>query len=454
MGNSQSAPQRAAPFGRRRDVHRIIFAKGDEVTSFTIHPAIALGGVIIAVLFAVGYLAATSYLMFRDDLLAASHIRQISIQNAYEDQLASLRIEIDRIASRQMLDQKSVENKIDRLLGLRASLEERGRAVSQLAETASAAGIALPEAAPAPKPRPSALDHAALGIDPIVTGSLAVTPPLNSGPNFAASFSSAMPDGLESGISAFSLIDSNNVGDHIRTANNDVVDLNIIEQNLLEEERAQTLTLRLMAKETVDSSRDIAAVIRSLGYKAPAGPPHSADAIGGPFHDVTKVDSITFDTSVLALEENLEHLNGLKKTVQQFPLNRPLRTGTITSQFGRRLDPFLNQYAMHAGMDFKAPVGTPIYAAGPGKVIHAGWSGGYGQLVEVQHVGGITTRYGHMSRISVKEGDSVDTSTILGQVGTTGRSTGPHLHYETRLDDTAVNPGRFIRAGIKLNSLL
>lgn len=356
MSNSHSAQNRNQQFGRRKDVHRIIFAKGDRVTSVTIHPLFALAGAALALTFAVGYLGATGYLMFRDDLLNASRIRQVSIQNAYEDQLATLRIEIDRIASRQMLDQKSVENKLDRLLGLRASLEERQRAVNSLTQSATAAGISVPDKAPSPKPHPDRSAGAGNRADSA-----------DSGNSPAPALANAYAAATAFRTYPFDLADRGNIADQIRTTDHDIVDLNAIEENLRNEERAQADRLRLMAKKTVDSSRDIAAVIRSLGFKAPAEPPHTADAIGGPFEAANEVDPIAFDSSILALEENLEHLSKLKQTVELFPLDRPLKTGRITSQFGPRVDPFLHRYAIHSGMDFKAPHGTPVYATGPGR---------------------------------------------------------------------------------------
>lgn len=438
MVSSISIPKRSTQFGRRKDIHRIIFAKGDQVSSINIHPFFAFSGAVIALIFVVGYLFATGYLMFRDDLLNSARIRQVNIQNAYEDQLASLRIEIDRIASRQMLDQRSVEHKIDRLLGLRASLDERQRTVVNLAQSASAVGISIPSAAPNPRPRPQkdgpTLKQAEAPIDPTITNSFT-----------NARINQAFP---------FSLVEHNNISQQIRTGSNEVVDLNAIEKNLHHEERIQAQQLRLMAQKTNDSSRNIASVLRSLGFKAPAEPPHPADAIGGPFEDPNNIDSIVFDNSILALEENLTHLNKLKKTVNLIPLKRPLKNGKITSQFGKRLDPFLNRYALHSGMDFKAPTGTPVYATGPGKVIKAGWNGGYGQMVEIQHAGNITTRYAHLSRLHVNEGDHISAGTAIGRVGSTGRSTGPHLHYETRLGEKAINPGRFIKAGIRIRSIL
>jgi murein DD-endopeptidase MepM/ murein hydrolase activator NlpD len=106
---------------------------------------------------------------------------------------------------------------------------------------------------------------------------------------------------------------------------------------------------------------------------------------------------------------------------------------------------------MHAGMDFRAGTGTPVRAPGAGKVLRAEVAGGYGNLIELDHGNGLTTRYGHLTSFDVKPGQIVAAGTIIGRVGSTGRSTGPHLHYETRLDDDALNPLKFIQIGARLS---
>jgi murein DD-endopeptidase MepM/ murein hydrolase activator NlpD len=112
----------------------------------------------------------------------------------------------------------------------------------------------------------------------------------------------------------------------------------------------------------------------------------------------------------------------------------------ITSRYGYRRNPVSGQYRVHAGVDLAARNGTAILAASPGRVRHAGWRGGYGLLVEVEHAGGLTTRYGHLSRIAVVVGQAIAKGTLIGFVGSTGNSTGPHLHYEVRVGGQAVNP--------------
>jgi murein DD-endopeptidase MepM/ murein hydrolase activator NlpD len=123
-----------------------------------------------------------------------------------------------------------------------------------------------------------------------------------------------------------------------------------------------------------------------------------------------------------------------------------------TSAFGSRLDPFLGRPAYHTGIDFREATGAPVFAAAPGKVTAAGSNGGYGLAVEIDHGNGLTTRYAHLSAVLVAEGQTVDARGLIGRIGSTGRSTGPHLHYEIRIDDEPVDPARFLRAGERLAS--
>ncbi|WP_420137349.1 M23 family metallopeptidase [Sphingomonas sp.] len=128
------------------------------------------------------------------------------------------------------------------------------------------------------------------------------------------------------------------------------------------------------------------------------------------------------------------------------PSSKPVQSATYTSGYGVRSDPFRGSAAMHAGIDLAAPAGTAIYATADGVVDRAEWSGGYGNLVEIDHGKGLQTRFGHMSRILVHAGDRVVRGQMIGLVGSTGRSTGNHLHYEVRLDGHAVNPVPFLQS--------
>ena len=118
-----------------------------------------------------------------------------------------------------------------------------------------------------------------------------------------------------------------------------------------------------------------------------------------------------------------------------------------SSGFGARVDPFTGRYAFHPGIDFAGPWGTAVHATAAGTVIFAGNRGGYGNMVEIDHGMGLHTRYGHLSAISVRVGMKVEKDASIGRVGSTGRSTGPHVHYEVWYDDVVRNPRNFIEAG-------
>jgi murein DD-endopeptidase MepM/ murein hydrolase activator NlpD len=165
-------------------------------------------------------------------------------------------------------------------------------------------------------------------------------------------------------------------------------------------------------------------------------------SVGGPFEPATKSDP-TFK----ALFNSWKKLDSLQDGVIAVPSDKPVRTAEFTSSFGVRTDPFGRGAAMHAGIDLAGPVGTPIYATADGIVTEAGYnSGGYGNLIKLDHGRGIETRYGHLSAFSVRLGDRVKRGQLIGRMGSTGRSTGSHLHYEVRIDGRAVNPIPFMRS--------
>jgi murein DD-endopeptidase MepM/ murein hydrolase activator NlpD len=143
------------------------------------------------------------------------------------------------------------------------------------------------------------------------------------------------------------------------------------------------------------------------------------------FHSWKKLDQIS---------------TGAGESAISIPSILPITNYVFTSAFGVRSDPFRGSAAMHAGVDLSAAHGSPIYATADGVVDRAEWFGGYGNMVEIDHGKGIATRYGHMSRIAAKSGETVKRGDLIGYVGSTGRSTGPHLHYEVRIDGQAVNP--------------
>jgi murein DD-endopeptidase MepM/ murein hydrolase activator NlpD len=167
----------------------------------------------------------------------------------------------------------------------------------------------------------------------------------------------------------------------------------------------------------------------------------SNDGVGGPFESAGAA-------SFKALFDSWKKLDQLQDGVIAVPSDKPVKASvSFTSGFGVRSDPFHAGAAMHPGIDLAGTYGTPIYATADGTVLRAGWnSGGYGNLVEVDHGRGITTRYGHMSAILVGAGEHVTRGQQIGRMGSTGRSTGNHLHYEVRIDNRPVNPIPFMKS--------
>ena len=169
------------------------------------------------------------------------------------------------------------------------------------------------------------------------------------------------------------------------------------------------------------------------GMGGPMTPIQFSTKGGGPDPDTLRANTI------LAA---LDRINIYRLASQKIPVVEPVRAGyRMTSSYGMRWG------RMHEGMDMAGPVGTPIYATADGVVINAGWSSGYGRLIKIRHDFGVETRYGHLNAIRVEVGQRVSRGDRIGDMGNSGRSTGPHLHYEIRVDGKAINPLIYIRAG-------
>ena len=170
--------------------------------------------------------------------------------------------------------------------------------------------------------------------------------------------------------------------------------------------------------------------------------------IGGPLLPVQKGEKPQddLDRKLLSAHEKLIEVIKLRRAISLMPVRLPFKDGyRLTSGFGFRKDPFKNVLARHTGVDLMAPYGTPIKAAATGLIIRAEMDDAYGRVVDIQHDNGIMTRYAHMSVIEVKVGDRVAAHHVIGRVGTSGRSTGPHVHYETRVNDKPIDPYQFLR---------
>jgi murein DD-endopeptidase MepM/ murein hydrolase activator NlpD len=168
---------------------------------------------------------------------------------------------------------------------------------------------------------------------------------------------------------------------------------------------------------------------------------------GGPFIEFKRVGrGHPEHTNLVTLGENLDKLSDLQRATRSLPIGAPVSGYSLASPWGVRRDPFNNQLAMHNGIDMAARMGTEIKARAPGKVVFAGRNGVYGNMVEIDHGHGIRTRYGHMSSIAVRQGQIVAARDKLGAVGSTGRSTAPHLHYEVLFNGKTMDPRKFVEA--------
>lgn len=403
-----------------------------------------------------GAVGASSSLWYQSVVEAETN-RIDLLQHRYQDRIDRLRAEIDRLNSRQALDRETVELRVGDLIRRQQALSKRHEIVSKLIQTAESNGILMPDTSTLPSPKPllalqeegadflkeegSAMGgEAELVDDPMKALGLRGSTPLSAIPANEQQ-NAAQPGSSAPGSSA----------------KDKQAALGKVEDDIAAMDAESAVVLTALTRATRRQIDGILKETRPLGVgfasamsAVPSIPAPAAD-VGGPF---VPYQDEAFLNRVETAEASLVQLARLKNAARRLPIARPLESEQISSDFGPRLDPFLSRIAMHTGMDFKAPSGTRVYATAPGTVIKARYSGGYGKMVEIRHSNGLVTRYGHLSRFLVLEGDHVTAGDVIGNVGTTGRSTGPHLHYEVRVDDTAVDPEPFVRAGERLAAYL
>ena len=169
-------------------------------------------------------------------------------------------------------------------------------------------------------------------------------------------------------------------------------------------------------------------------------------AMGGPLEKLSTGRDGKVDPRFERLGLSLARMAALEHGLEGIPQVNPASWEMVSSGFGYRRDPFTGGGAMHKGLDFKGPRGAPIYAAAKGRISYVGWKSGFGKVVEISHGNGLMTRYAHMSKFAAKRGDVVDAGDVIGAIGSTGRSTGPHLHFELRINNRAVNPRPFLES--------
>ncbi|OYY72884.1 M23 family metallopeptidase [Sphingomonas sp. 28-63-12] len=195
--------------------------------------------------------------------------------------------------------------------------------------------------------------------------------------------------------------------------------------------------------------------VRRLGFAPERFLPRKV-AVGGPFEPIDSGASVAdaeADKQFRSLFMTWKKLDSLERGVIAIPSAQPVTRVSFTSSYGVRSDPFRGVAAMHAGVDIPGAIGTPVYATADGIVSRSERAGGYGNMIEVDHGRGIATRYGHLSKLLVVPNTRVVRGQLIALMGSTGRSTGSHLHYEVRIDGQAVNPIPFLQSADFLRSV-
>ncbi|MET0676625.1 MAG: peptidoglycan DD-metalloendopeptidase family protein [Bradyrhizobium sp.] len=432
--HGRTSPRRPAPQAARgaadSNGYAIVHA-GKQVRFGPVVFWIVVGTVVLLGMWSA---ATATYFAFRDDVLTRLIARQAEMQYAYEDRIAELRAKVDRTTSRQLLDQEQFDQKLDQIMKRQTALETRATALG-----------AMPDAATTGALRPAARGAAA---EPPASGPLKPSPISDTvifvaPPDREARLESRTPVVVKPQPNQFAKVQGvDNVLVRLQTSLDTV-------------ERRQMAALTVVEDGMESRLRRMRGVFTDLGLnmaQLEAATPRSA--IGGPFVPVKlPSDAGAFERQLYRINISRAQMQRLNATLSLVPYRKPV-VGEVefTSGFGVRSDPFLGRPAMHTGLDFRAATGDPVRVTANGRVVSSGWSGGYGRMVEVDHGNGLATRYGHLSEIHVKVGDVVKIGQVIGAVGSTGRSTGPHLHYETRIDGDAVDPQKFLRAGVRLSS--
>jgi murein DD-endopeptidase MepM/ murein hydrolase activator NlpD len=377
--------------------------------------------------------ATATYFAFRDDVLTRLIARQAEMQYAYEDRIAELRARVDRTTSRQLLDQEQFDQKLDQIMRRQTTLESRATALGTIPDASVTGSIRTPsrgaaDATVSGTPKPSPISDTVIFVAP---------------PDREAR--------LESRAPVVAKVQPNQFA-KVQGFDNVVLRL----QSSLDKVEGRQMAALSSVEESMESRmRRMRGVITDLGLdmaQLEAATPKAG--IGGPFVPVKlPPDAGAFERQLHRINATRTQVERLNRTLALVPYRKPV-IGEVefSSGFGIRSDPFLGRPAMHTGLDFRAASGDPVRATANGKVVTSGWQGGYGRMIEIDHGNGLSTRYGHLSEINVKVGDLIRIGQVIGAVGSTGRSTGPHLHYETRIDGDAVDPQKFLRAGVRLSA--
>jgi murein DD-endopeptidase MepM/ murein hydrolase activator NlpD len=398
----------------------------------------ALCTILVLALWAV---AATLYPLYRDDALRILAERQMAMARAHDARVVSLEAEIDRLKSLKLIEQERIDRAVAELARRQTALETRQSALTGIAGARASAGVrgeTWPEITGAITSPAQPTVPAASAKPAPISDTILLAPPAERWARLESR--PAAPLGRSLAASEA------NTPMQVRIAN--------LGRGLERLEAAGNTALNRIEEDYDGLETRMRNVMFDLGLKSPPGGGSLAgnlSGLGGPFLLFSRPPQDPFERQLGRVRAAAAAVEELKQGLAMVPVRRPiLGESEVTSGFGMRVDPFLKQLALHTGVDFRSEPGDPVRAAAAGRVMQAGVNGGYGLMVEIDHGNGLTTRYAHLSAVMVSEGAHVAVGDPIGRVGTTGRSTGPHLHYEVRINGEAVDPQKFLRAGLRL----
>jgi murein DD-endopeptidase MepM/ murein hydrolase activator NlpD len=436
---------------------RLTFAYGSFSRTLAVPRALAVALLGILPFVALLYLTATCYFVFHDDVLAMLTRHQVEMQYAYEDRIAALRSELDNATEQARADELDFADRVKAIAARQDQVESRTALVAALAERMRSMPI-FDAKFPGGKISPENPDEISR-VPQTDAPFAAPSPPADGKPH---------PEGFD-----LHLRDSPGDDSSRQSANPSGLPISPIDfdadlpaasraQFLIDRYRRvdrEELTILADLRQPADiASEHIRAALAAAGLDAdhlslPGAPSGLEEhGTGGPFVPLPILtDGSPFAAEAGRVQNSIESLERLRRVLPHVPLKMPLPGAPeVTSGFGPRIDPFLGTPALHTGIDLLEIYGTPVHATAAGRVVSAGPDGGYGNMVEIDHGNGLTTRYAHLSSIDVVPGQNVGFGTVLGHIGATGRATGPHLHYEVRIDGEPVDPERFLKAGADL----
>ena len=406
--------KRRSPLRSLLQTRQIYVRSNGDVQFITVSP---ISQVCLLIIFLIGFLwmaFASVNIVFKDQLLELKQQKLFEARLDYENRLAELRASIERVNDRLLLDQKSYLKKVDAVKAEFDGLAAQLKTIDGFFHE---------------------------GWFPLKS---VVTPP--------------NPKKLQEEGTAESTFSRRYAADFRRRT--DVLKpLDEMESRFLNLHGAQLALLKQANAYADRKFVNANALLTRLGIQSPgtmASTKADMGGMGGPFVGLNAMEQHEAEITegIQDVHFTLEQERKVRGALEDLPLDKPMKQITgISSFFGYRKDPLRLSLAFHGGIDFKAPYGEPVFATSKGKVTWAGPHGPYGNLVEILHDNGVSTRYGHLKSVNVSLGQTVSRGDVVGWLGNTGRSTGPHLHYETRVNGRVIDPQNFWRTQYDLQAL-